>query len=296
MKYALAIALTLLSATAQAATPEENYIAARDGLIARLNPPGDPVAPSDAASREEERARTELGKQMRGLIGPLNVKGFAGEGTYNVGSLFKGDMESGILDGLSFTRGKDVRLVVTTTGLADRWIKSPEGLAADEGSVPPDLRAALTLDLFYTRATSADAAAANYGELPVTKPAGVEFVFAMLAARRQDFGAVAPGEILLGVIAPPRVYVVSAPLAAKVKLMGACEKMLKDADSKANKMFEVNKKSASKNENVVEEMERVREQGDEAMRKCFASRVKSDPAFARLTRQAQEIVDGLTGK
>ena len=137
MKYALALALTLLAAAAQAATPEEDYIAARDAVIAKLNPPGDPVAPNDAASKEEERARTELGKQMRSLIGPLNVKGFAGEGTYNVGSLFKGDMESGILDGMMFTRGKNVRLVVTTTGLAERWIKSPEGLAADEGDVPP---------------------------------------------------------------------------------------------------------------------------------------------------------------
>ena len=117
MKYALAVALTLLAATAQAASPEENYIAARDALhrqdsirraisLRRATPP---------PRRRSVRA-TELGKQMRSLIGPLNVKGFAGEGTYNVGSLFNGDMESGILDGLLFTRGKDVRLVVTTTG------------------------------------------------------------------------------------------------------------------------------------------------------------------------------------
>ena len=32
------------------------------------------------------------------------------------------------------------------------------------------------------------------------------------------------------------------------------------------------------------------------MRKCFAQRVKSDPAFAQLTKQAQEIVDALAGK
>ena len=296
MKYALAIALTLLSAAAQAANPDEAYIAARDAVIAKLNPPGDPVAPTDASAKEEERARTELARQVRGLIGPLNVKGFAGEGIYNVGSLFKGDMESGILDGLSFVRGKDVRLVVTTTGLADRWIKSPDGLAADDGAVPPDLRAALKLDLFYTRATSADAAASNFGELPVTTPAGVEFVFAMLAARRQDFGVVAPAEMLIGAIVPPRVYVVSAPLAARVKMMAPCEKLFKDAEAKANRMFRLNEKATSKNENVVEEMEHVHEQGDEAMRKCFATRVKSDPAFARLTSQAQEIVDALAGK
>jgi hypothetical protein len=296
MKYALAIALTLLSAAAQAATPEETYIAARDAFIAKLNPPGDPVAPSDAASKEEERARTELAKQVRSLIGALNVKGFAGEGTYNVGSLFKGDMESGILDGLLFTRGKDVRLVVTTTGLADRWIKSPEGLAADDGAVPPDLQTALTRDLFYTRATSADSAAGNYGELPVTKPAGVDFVFAMLSARRQDYFPSAPDEILIGAIVPPRVYVVSMPAGAKIKMMAPCEKLFKDAEAKATRMLEQKQRSEDKDEKQVDEFDQARGQADEAMRKCFATRAKSDPAFARFTRQAQEIVDGLAGK
>jgi hypothetical protein len=128
MKHALAVALTLLlPVTAQAASPEEDYIAARDAFIAKFNPPGDPVAPSDAASKEEEQARNELALRMRSVIGPLKVKGFAGEGAYNVGSLFRGDMEFGILDGLTF-KDKDVRLVVTSTSLAERWVKSPDGL------------------------------------------------------------------------------------------------------------------------------------------------------------------------
>ena len=75
-------------------------------------------------------------------------------------------------------------------------------------------------------------------------------------------------------------------------MMAPCEKLFKDADAKAERMFEANEKSANKNENVIDETERCREKGDEAMRKCFAQRVKSDPAFARATKQAQEIVDG----
>ncbi len=102
--------------------------------------------------------------------------------------------------------------------------------------------------------------------------------------------------MLIGVIVPPRVYLVSMPIAPKVKLMAACEKLLKDAEAKANRMFEANEKAANKSETVTDEMERVREAGDEAMRKCFATRVKSDPAFARLTKQAQEMVEALAGK
>jgi hypothetical protein len=293
--HALAVALTLLGSAAFAATPEETYVVARDAFIAKFNPPGDPVAPSEATSKEEERARAELLKQMRSLIGPLNVRGFSSESAYNVGTLFKGDLETGILDGLVFIKDKDVRLVVTTTGLTDRWIKSPDGLAADEGTVPKDVRAALAQDAFYTRATSADAAVGNFGELPVTKPAGVDFVFAMLAARRQDFFPAPASEMLIGAIVPPRVYILSAPI-TNIKMMPPCEKLFKDAAIKAEKMYEAIEKSPNQQGTIVDDVDRLRERGDQAMRKCFAQRVKSDPAFAKLTKQAQDYVDALAGK
>jgi hypothetical protein len=294
-RNALAIALTLLNFTAFAATPEENYVAARDAFIAKFNPPGDPVAPSDATSKDEERARADLLRQMRALVGPLNVKGFSGEGSYSVGSLFKGDIEFGVLDGLVFAKDQDVRLVVTTIGLTDRWIRSPDGLAAEDGATPKDVRAALTQDPFYTRATSADAAVGNFGELPVTKSAGMDFVFAMLAARRQDFSPLPASELLIGAIVPPRVYILSAPI-AKIRMMAACEKLFEDAVAKADRMFEDNEKSPNPKDSIADDADRMREQGDAAMRQCFAQRVKSDPAYARLTKQAQDFVDALAGK
>ena len=101
--------------------------------------------------------------------------------------------------------------------------------------------------------------------------------------------------MLIGAIVPPRVYILSAPI-ANIKMMAPCEKLFKDASAKADKMFEANQKSPNKKESIVDEVEQLREQGDEAMRKCFAQRVKSDPAFAKLTKQAQEFVDALAGK
>jgi hypothetical protein len=284
MKHALAAALTLFAVSAQAPSPEEAYLAARDAAIAKLNPPGDPPL-TDERIKQEERTRAELGKQMRTVIGPLNVKGYTGEGAYNVGSLFNGDMESGTLDGLLFTRSKDVRLVVTTTSLAERWIKSPDGLAATKREMPKDLKGALTLELFYTRSSSFDAAVSYMGELPVTKPAGTEFVYATLSTRRQDIGVTPATEMLVGVIAPPRVYVVSAPI-APIKMMPACEKLAKDADARAGRMQRAKSDAA----------EAVRQKGDADMLKCFAEQVKTTPAFARLTKKAQEIADGLVAK
>ena len=135
--YAFAIAL-LLASPAFAATPEQTYLAERDALIAKLNPPGDMVAPTDAATKAMERGRVELGKRIREAIGPVNVKGFSGAGEYSVGSLFQGDMEFGVLDALVFTKDKQTRLVVTTVSLADRWFKSRDGVSPEKGAPPPN--------------------------------------------------------------------------------------------------------------------------------------------------------------
>lgn len=296
MKHFLVAAFTLMSAAAALATAgEDNYIVARDDFIARFNPPGDPVAPTDAASKAEEGARADLRKQLQALIGPLNVREFSGEGAYNVGSLFRGDIEFGTLDGLTF-EAKDAQLIVTTDGLLERWIKSRDGLGVEEGAQPPaDAQAALRLDTFYTRAMSTDAAVSNYGNLPVTIPANAGFVHAMLAARRQDFAPVAPDEIVIGIIAAPRAYVLSLPLDAKLAMIPACEALWSEANAKADKMFEQSTTPEDR-EKIADEVDRIREQGDVAMRECFGERIKADPAFARLTRQAQDWADRLAAK
>jgi hypothetical protein len=289
MKFVFAVAVMLLgSATAFAATPDEAFIAERDAFITKLNPPGKELAaPTDAATKEMEQFRAQLAKRLQALIGPLNVKGFSGEGKYSVDSLFEGDMEFGMLDGLLFTKDKRTRLVVTTVGIAEPWIKR-DGFER-KNDAPKDLPGALKREEFYTRATPGDAAVSNMGELPITKPAGVDSAYAMLSIRRQDFGVTPVEEMLIGVIVPPRVYILSMPI-AKIKIMPACEKLFRDASAKSDRI------ARSKDEKVAEGAERAMEQGDEAMRKCFAERVKSNPAFPKLTQQAQEFVDMLVAK
>jgi hypothetical protein len=199
-------------------------------------------------------------------------------------------MEFGVLDALVFTKDKDTRLVVTTTDLADRWIKSKDGMAPEDGSPPlKDLQTAMKKDEFLTRATPGDAAISNMGELPISKPAGIDFAYAMLAMRRQDTVPVPAEEMLIAVIIPPRVYILDAPI-AKIKIARTCEKLFRDADAKADRI------ARSKNDGIAEGAERVREQGDAAMRKCFAERVKSNPAFPKLTKQAQDFIDMLPAK
>ena len=77
---------------------------------------------------------------------------------------------------------------------------------------------------------------------------------------------------------------------AQVQPLTDVEKRGDSRVARAERLYETKKGS------VTDEADGLREKGDEAMRKCFAQRVKSDPAFAKLTKQAQEYVDALAAK
>ena len=73
MKPLLAL-LLLLPITAFAASPEDDYIAARDKYIAQFKlKENEPI--TDAISKAEEQARAALEKQMQAIIGTSGVKG-----------------------------------------------------------------------------------------------------------------------------------------------------------------------------------------------------------------------------
>ncbi len=292
MKLIFAALFTTLSLAAHAASPEENYLAARDAYIAKFNPSKEPSPVSDAMAKEEERARADLTKQLRTIIGPLNVNGYAGDGEFAIDSLFRGDIGFGTLDGLSFSAAKDANLVVTTRGLFERWVRDhKEWWNASVANVPQDPIAALKTEAFYTQAISADAAVVRFAEFPVSKPANADAAYAMLVMRRQDIGPGSPDEVLVGVLSGGRLYIGSVPAGSEIKLMPACEKLWDDALAESNKLLEAYSASGNKDEKLFDEYSRMQEQGDAAMRQCFAERVKVDAAFVRLTKQAQGIVD-----
>ena len=70
-----------------------------------------------------------------------------------------------------------------------------------------------------------DSAIQKYLELPVAKPAGARFAFAMLIARTQILGPQIPDELMVAAIRAGRVFVINAPTAPKIKPMPACRKI-----------------------------------------------------------------------
>src|SRR5438128_2149158 len=92
MRLVWTVMFALASSAAFAASPEDDYIAARDkaiAAIAALNSANAPVETLDAA---DAKARTDLEARLSAILGPLAVKDFPATGTINLESLSDADV------------------------------------------------------------------------------------------------------------------------------------------------------------------------------------------------------------
>jgi hypothetical protein len=202
-------------ALAAAATPEDAYIAARDAAISRIKAAEDAEqrGPMDSIGDKilsaEAQARAELEKQMRAIIGPVIIKDMTGEAKLNLDTLSEGDEGFGILDGM-VNGGLDAktRVIVTTESLFRRWLKQhKEWWDKDSNDIPQEPNAAVKANNFYTQAVLTDSAILRFADLPIRKPAGAAFAYAMLAARTQDDVPHKADEIFLAVAQGGKVFV-----------------------------------------------------------------------------------------
>ena len=124
MKILVAL-LCLVPFAAHAASPEEDYISARDKFVVQFKLK-DNEQITDAISKAEEEARATLEKQMQAVIGASGVKGAPAQGKLNLDSLITGDMGFGLLDGIVFKLKGETQVLVTTRGLLTRWLKAEQ--------------------------------------------------------------------------------------------------------------------------------------------------------------------------
>jgi hypothetical protein len=279
-------------AGALAASPEEDYFAARDAFIEKFDAISKAGKIDDNQTfKEHDQALDELGRLTQQIVGPVAVKGFAPNGKSNLDSLFKGDDSFGVLDGLLFSSTDDkAQVVVTTVPLFEHWLREhKDWWEPPIANVPQEITAALKSDAFYTQALRTDAAFSIYAELPVAKPVQSKFAAAMLVARRQDFGLLAPKELLITSVQAPLVFVVSAPAHARIEIMTACQEIWRQAERKA-----AHPTASAKDADKARE--RLEEEGDAAMRRCFGQRAQSQKFFSPLTNQAQAWLDRLPAR
>jgi len=287
--FALA-ALLSWPLAALAASPEQAYLAARDAAIAKLKTDGEV---SDAMMKQEKAARADLAKRLAKIIGPVAIKGLAAKGTANLDTLFEGDVGFGMLDGLRYATsdGKQA-VVVTTTGLLDAWVAG----RPQDSKLPASATEALKAETAYTQAISSDAAVSRYAEIPITKPAGASFAYAMLTATSQDVGPPAPTDIIVALIAGDRAYIVSANATAKITAIGACEAIAKELSAQADVAYQKYTASELKDEAAFNESTRLRESADTEYRRCYGEKASSEPFFAGVLKQAQALVDQLPAR
>jgi hypothetical protein len=299
MKHIVCAFLLVAPVSAQAASPLETYLAARDGHIAKFSAIEESGKFSDRAQRDLKRALGDLEKQLRAIIGPVAVKGFAPAGKINFDTLVRSDVGFGGLDALVYTsqggpKDKKSHAYVTTVALLDQWLKERRDSWVTAGSgVPRDAGEALAMSTFYTLAISADAAVAKYAELPVTKPAKTRMAIAMLAVRSQDDAPIAPNELIVSALHEGRVFVVTTPVTTRIDPIPACQDIWAKAEEKAEAALATYRESDLKDQNAFDMATRFREEGGAAFYRCYGERASGQPFFGALVRQAQGLLERL---
>jgi hypothetical protein len=268
------IALAFLSTVAVAASPEADYLAARDKAIASLKADKDQT--SDAAIAREQAARQALAVKLRALLGPVSVKGFEGAGETNPDTLLEGDEGFGALDGLTFLSSDNkASLLVSTVGLTRTWLAAHR----HGQNLPQEIGAALKSDGFYTAGMDTDAAVAIYADLPITKPPEAGQAAALLIVRRQDIIHGPPDEIIGSVVVGDKLLVAHVPLADKAPTIAACETLWNGYKRKID---------AAKDSSALEE------KGDAAFRHCYGERFAGEKSSQAVVQQAQGLIERLS--
>jgi hypothetical protein len=281
----------LSNASAAPASSEDRYIAARDAAISTISKLYDD-SKGDEATKAEQTATADLTAQMAAILGESARDGF-GPTKLNLGSFYRGDEGFGTLDGLRFdallgkngqkagadgTDGKYVepkaQIVVTTQTLFERWLRAHKDWWGDKvKNVPQQMAKALSDESFYTQAISNGSAVVKFSPLPITRPAGATFAFAMLAGRTQSEIPDAADEVIVAAIANGKVYVAEGSIEPRVRV-AACL-------------------AGKKGESMDEDR---RQKNEDAYARCFAQRAPQQPSFAQATRQAQALLAAALGK
>jgi hypothetical protein len=260
-------------------SPEDRYIATRDAVIEKFA--------HDAGKfddKAEEEARAGLQAQMSAILGELKRSGF-GPATLNLVTLYKGDQDYGMLDGLRLDAevgtsgekagqnradGKYVwpraHIIVTTQTIFERWLRAhKDWWSKDLKNVPQQIGLALKDESFYTQAISTDAAVVSFHALPIARPAAATFAYGILAARTQSEIPDAADQVFVSALANGKVYIAYGSIRPKVQIV-ACSAIR----AGYNKRAEAG--------------------GDDAFKRCFAQRAPQQPSFAEATKQAQALL------
>ena len=260
MRTILFVFFLFAAPSAWSQSPDERaYLTERNSAIAALQKKFDQA--------QHKRLSDALDARLRRIVSPTAApKRFAEPGAYSPDTLCCG-MMTRRLDGLRFTASDEAggSVIVTTDGLLRVWLGEQKLPAASESTFR-------TGD-FYTKAIVGDADVTLFAPLPIAKPAGATVAVAALALASQMGATSPPRQIAVTVLKGGRAYVALVTATPGPEPIAACD--------------------------AAREQDRGRvtaAQSEAAFVKCWAERMKGEPAFAGLTRQAQALVDAFAAE
>jgi len=285
----LALPALLLAFAASAGTPEEDYIAARDAAIAKIkkleakNPDAD-------VSKIDQKALSDLEKRLQAIIGDLTVKPYPAKGKIGFDTLSENEVGGGGVDGLRFIKGDDgPQVYVTTDGLTTKWL-AKEDWWKEKRKAPPEIDEALADEDFITAAVGEDAAFSKTAALPITKPEGATFAYALLGGWAQDIGPNPNQDIVVAIRKDGKIYIAEEQ-AKRFKPVAACDAVWKDSEKKADAIFKKYQASGAKDEKIFNSYTAEQEKGDRDYRACIGERAPKEAFFPELVKEAQQIAD-----
>lgn len=310
--YSLAM-LSVANAGPQQASLEDRYIAMRDAAMAKSSKLYDAGKFDDAAQKAEDAARGALQAQMAAILTESNRGGF-GPPQLNLDAFYGGDQGFGQLDGLRFDAetgvtgekaggngadGKYVEprahIIITTERLFERWLRAHEKWW-DKGvkNVPQQIGAAIKDESFYTQAISTDAAVINFGALPIAKPAAATFTYGFLAGRTQSEVPDRADEVFVSAIANGKVYLAYGSIEPAVQVP-ACTAARAEANKRAEEADEKFRRKQI-DRKAYDKLGNLRQQGEDAFRRCFTQRAPQQASFTAAAKQAQTLLDVAIGR
>jgi hypothetical protein len=289
------IAVLALVSAAYAASPEEDYFAARDKAIVQeqmLTRLGN----RDKAEAIQSVVLADLEKRLLALVGPTSVTGFSSQPKINLETLGEGT-DYGKLDGLAYGSSEpgshDSRLIVTTKSLLVAWLR---GHAVEIASArdPVNLDEALRSDTFYALALGDGSAFSRAAEIGIAKPADAEFAVAAIARRSSVIEPSPLDRVVVAVVKNSRVFVADVASATKIPEVPACLALWRAADAKAD-VIENTSQEDGDDPIPFDQIRKIRETGARDWLACAGRAIGSAPFYPRLEQQAQALVDRMAG-
>jgi hypothetical protein len=264
--------------TLVAASLEEKYFETRDSFIRQFSTPSSPEANSD------EKALSKLEKQLQLIIGPVDVVHFPKRGKINLETLYQ-DAGFGQVDGLRFD-SKHELLFVTTTGLLNSYLQQHKEL-------PTELGKLAKAQEFYSLVFYWDEAVTHFAEVPVRTTNDKSFAYAFLGLWAQDIGPFLPKHLFVFFANGDRVFVVSTEVQSNIDQIAECKDVWDKFKKKSDAAFATYRALELKGQKPIDDTLRYEDEGFRAYCRCFEQRVKMEPFFKQLTKQAQTLVDSL---